>query len=178
MKNWNIKYVMTEELLKQAIDLDKSVFEDNDIGDFNKCKEWLNINKEIYTILLFNNKVVGYINFMPITRDCYCKIKKGELKDYQINISDILPFEKDKEYNCLMTSIVIHKEFRNGIAVQRLWNGFKDKLLAFKKRNIKISLIIMDCVTDIGEKCAINYLNAKYVCNSNGGKIYEGYLDV
>ena len=175
---WKISYKMTDEYLNQAIALDNSVYQSVDVGDFKKCKEWLSVNDEIYTILTYNDIVVGYINFMPITDICYTKILSGCFKDCNITRHDILPFSNEYENNCLMTSIVVHKDFRNSLAGKRLWDGFINKIIKLKNKNINIANVVMDCVTDIGEKCAINYLNAKFVYNSSTGKIYKGKLVV
>ena len=51
--------------------------------------------------------------------------------------------------------------------------GFLSKI---KSLNLNISGAIMDCVTEIGEKCAKNYLGAQFVTNSHNGKIYEGNI--
>ncbi len=46
-----------------------------------------------------------------------------------------------------------------------------------KKFKIHIDNVIMDCVTDIGERCAKNYLKAKKIRKSKHGKIYEGKIE-
>ena len=120
-----------------------------------------------------DNKVIGYINFMQITDTAYNKVKQGKLKDYELSIDDIVLFQSKKPLKCLFTSIVIHPDYQTGFALNRLWQGFIDKL---KSLNLTITSVIMDCVTDIGEKCAIQYLSAKFVNNSKNGKIYEGNI--
>jgi len=37
--------------------------------------------------------------------------------------------------------------------------------------------VVVDCVTEIDEKCAKRYLGDKYIANSDNGKIYEGTLE-
>ena len=157
--------------------LDNLVYKNNDIGVFDTCKDWLTANKDIYTILTLNNKVIGYINFMAITDDCYNQFKLGKFKDYNLKNNHILPFKTNTPLKCLFTSIVIHPNYQNGTAILRLWNGFKEKIKALISSGMIIDTVIMDCVTDIGKKCAINYLNAKYICDSDNGKIFEGNLD-
>lgn len=67
MNKFKIMNKVNDDLIKKMIELDKLVFKGDDIGAFDKCKEWVGINPDIYTVLMADNKVIGYINFMPIT---------------------------------------------------------------------------------------------------------------
>jgi len=170
---YKVKHKVNDEIIKQMILLDEQSFFGEDIGIVQKCKEWVKANPNIYTVLMCNNKVVGYINFMPITKDCYQEIKQGKKRDFEIVGQDIVSFEKQKEVYCLFTSIVMDKKHQNGIALRTLWIEFIKKIKSF---NVSICGVVMDCITQIGEKSAVNYLGAKYVCPSQTGKIYEGNL--
>ena len=162
-------YSVNDEQLLELINLDGSAYNGIDAGEFNKCKEWLSVNNEIYTVLLLNNKPIAYINFMPITDSCYNKLKKGEIKDYQITKNDVLKFSKLKPNKCLFTSIVVDKSYQNGIVLLKLMQAFKEGMI---NKQIQVSHIIMDCVSDIGNKCA-NYIKAKLICKTNDSNIYE-----
>jgi hypothetical protein len=174
MSKFKIVYSVDDEILKKLIALDGLVFSGEDIGVFNRCKEWLKINGDIYTVLMCNKEVIGYINFMPITAEAYNKIKRGCLKDYEIEVNQIVKFEQGIPLKCLFTSIVVSPEYQTGLGLNLLWKGFINKL---KSQNLIISSVIMDCVTEMGEKCAIKYLNAKFITSSQNGKIYEGLMD-
>lgn len=173
MSKFRIETRVNETLIKEMIELDKLVFKGDDIGDEDKCKEWVGINPDIYTVLMADNKVIGYINFMPITDTAYNKVKQGKLKDYELSIDDIVAFQSHKPLKCLFTSIVIHPKFQTGLELALIWKGFINKL---KSLNLTIVSVIMDCVTEMGEKCAKNYLGAQFITNSNNGKIYEGNI--
>ena len=112
---------------------------------------------------------------MPITDKAYNKVKQGKLKDYELSIDDIVAYSSHKPLKCLFTSIVIHPKFQTGLALTRLWKGFINKL---KSLNLTITSVIMDCVTEMGEKCAKNYLGAQFITNSNNGRIYEGNINL
>ena len=174
MSKFSIVNQVNDTLIKEMIELDKLVFKGDDIGDEDKCKEWVGINPDIYTVLMADNRVIGYINFMPITDTAYNKVKQGKLKDYELSIDDIVAYSSHKPLKCLFTSIVIHPDHQTGPTLKRLWKGFIDKL---KSLNLTIVSVIMDCVTEMGEKCAKNYLRARFITNSNNGKIYEGNIE-
>lgn len=107
---YKIVYKATDKLLKEALNLDKQVFSKNDVGDFNTCKKWLKIEKNIYTFLVHENHCIGYINFARITDDCFNKFYDGKMKDYSLTENDILPFSKTESNRCHLISIVIAKE--------------------------------------------------------------------
>lgn len=173
MGKFTIVNRVTDNIIKEMIELDKLVFNGDDIGAFDKCKEWVNRNPDIYTVLMWDNKVIGYINFMPITDIAYQAIRQGELKDYQLQGSDLVKFSIGVPLKCLFTSIVIHPNHQTGLELATLWKGFVNKL---KSLNLTISSVVMDCVTAMGEKCAKNYLGAQFITNSQNGKIYEGRI--
>ncbi len=84
---------------------------------------------------------------MPITDGCYNSFIMGEKRDYQITNKDILPFSKVKENKCLLTSVLIREDFRNGIAIRYLLNGFFERLKKHKDENVLISKVVLDCVS-------------------------------
>lgn len=170
--NFSIAYDVTDERLAQAIKIDKQFFMPEEVGDKSTCHDWLSVNKDIYTFLLCNDRVVGYINFMAVGDECYARILSGALPDYEITNADVLPFNVGKN-NGLLTSIALDRNFQNGVAVKKLWRGFCNRINELNKQGKHIVRIVMDCVTPIGEKCATNFLKAHYVTKSKHGKIYE-----
>ncbi|MBQ8762116.1 MAG: hypothetical protein IJZ26_02205 [Clostridia bacterium] len=176
--NYKLVYKINDNLLQQMLELDASVYKEEDSGVLEICKEWISVNDDIYTMLLHNNKVIGYINFMPITNECYLGFVNGTKKDYEITSKDIVKFSKTEENKCLLTSVVLHEDYQNGEAIKYLCDGFIQKLKDYKKENIIISTIILDCVSEDGEKFAKYFLNAKLVKDLKTSKIYEGNLTI
>lgn len=177
MLEFKVVYNPTRKLIEQSIDLDKIVYDsEDDIVDIETCMSWKEKNDEIYTFLLCDKELVGYINFMPVTTKFYNKFKQGKTKDRKITINDITEFSATKPNKCILISIVINPKFQNGLALMRLSQAFKRKLMDFKQREILISGVLADCVSSMGEKCAIKYFNARHIANSTNGKIYEGEI--
>ena len=177
MKDWQIQHKVDDETLRQLIMLDKSTYAAKDVGSFSLCKKWLQVNSEIYTILKFRNIVVGYINFVPLKDAAFERFQKGELKDYELTENDISSFVKGKNLNCLLMSIVIKKDFRDGEAIFRLTDGFTKHLENLKARGVKIVKVLQDCISIDGIKFVINFFGADFICESHRGhkfgKIYE-----
>ena len=123
-----------EDIIKKMIEIDAEVFNEEDRGTLEGCKKWVKCNPDIYTVLMYDDEVVGYINFMPITADAYIKIYNGQLKDYELQPKDIIRFFENGTFNCLFTSIVIKPEHQDTNAIIELWNGFLENL---KQKKIK-----------------------------------------
>lgn len=173
MKSFEIIYHPTENEIKEMIQLDQKTYSELDCGNLQKCLRWKEKCPEIYTAIKYNNKIIGYINFAPIKKACYNKIKSGNLKDYELEESDLLNFKEGLNY-CLFMSIVIDKKFRNADVFIRLMNAFFEKINCKKQKNAIFDNVLCDCVSKEGEKLVEKNFNAKFICDSkNGTKIYE-----
>lgn len=156
------------------IDLNAESYENqDDVGVLEKCIEWHRICPEIYTIIRNGKSLIGYINFVPITRECYLKIKNGELKDYEFQINDILDFKKGENY-CLFMSIVIKEKYRNTKVIIEMMKYFFKKMDRLKRQGVELNNVICDCVSEDGEKLINRNFDAKFICyTKNRTKIYE-----
>ncbi len=172
MEGWEITHKVDDETLKALLSLDKQAFSGKDIGSFERCKAWLKVNDKIYTVLKLGGKTIGYINFVPLTNDAFEKFSSGELKDFDLTPNDILPFSLGEELNCLFMSIVIKQEFRDGEAIKRLTNAFKEFLERLKEEGVRIRRILQDCVSIDGIKFALYFFGANHLRNSLNGKLY------
>lgn len=64
--------------IKQAVALDKIVYEDIYRVDSNICEEWFKANPDIYFMAkdITINRIIAYVNIAPVTDECYERIKK------------------------------------------------------------------------------------------------------
>jgi len=169
---YEVYYNIKKEEVIDLIKLDYDNYFGSDVGDLESCIKWLEICPEVYTIVKKDKEIIGYINFLPITKDCYEKIKQGNKKDYEISLDDVLDFRIGDNY-CLFMSIVLKKIYRKSMCLFFLLNGFKDKLYNLYKKGICIKGVIADCITHDGEKLA-KYYNGKFICRTKtGSKIFE-----
>jgi len=82
MNKYKIENNPSIEDIKQMINLDSLVFDEKDRGVLERCLMWQKICPELYTVLKDEDEIVGYINFLPITKSCFEEFKKGQTKDY------------------------------------------------------------------------------------------------
>ena len=172
-KVWEITYTADRKTLQKAIELDAMVFNSVDVGDIERCMSWVEKEPQIYTFLWLNKRLIGYINLMPLASAAYKKVLSGKLRDFRIDEKDIKAFRRG-ENKCLFTSIVVHPKYRDGEAILHLWKGLVDKVNSLKNKGVDITKVVADCVSVDGIKYMVNNFKSRYICNSTGGKIYEG----
>jgi pimeloyl-ACP methyl ester carboxylesterase len=97
---------------------------------------WIEINPDIYTFLFDrrNDKVCGYVNAIPVSDECFKKIRAGEIRDNEITSDDIVPFFSNQTMKLYLMSISIEPDLRlanQGLLqepFERLIGGFISKL--------------------------------------------------
>lgn len=122
---------------------------------------WIEVNPDIYTFLYDRRRggVCGYINAMPVTDQCFDKIKKGQVRDNQISSSDVRPFLSSERMKIYMMSVAIDPAVRRanqGLvqeSLERLINGFLNKLCYYAiNHQIRVTDLISVGWTDSGKK--------------------------
>lgn len=176
MSKFTIKNFITDEELYDIIELDKQNFSGENFTDFDICKEWIDVNPFICTCAYDRDKLGGYLAFMPITKECYLRHINGEMKDCDIRGKDVLPFEKGQELYCLLVSLVVDKDYRDGDILVSILNSFYKKLKGFERDGIVIKTIIADCVNPRVEEFAKNS-GFKCVIKNEHCNIYEGNIN-
>ena len=146
MKKYEVVYYPTENDVREMIELDCECFCGLDKGDLNKCLEWKNNCPDIYTAIKLDGRIIGYINFVAISKKCYYKIKAGNLKDYELKSGDILPFKRGVNY-CLFMSVVIKKRYRDTDVVIELIKHFFTKIESLKQQGAVLDNVVCDCVS-------------------------------
>jgi hypothetical protein len=173
MRNYTVKHQITPENLKDMIMLDSRSYTPNERGELELCLSWYHKNPDIYTVLLDGDKVIGYINFLPVKPEVYEKMKAGKMTDKKLSANDIEKFEPNKNHCCLFMSVVLDENYRLSKALLVLMEGFYKKMKTFKQQNIQIKSVLADCVSKQGELYAIRQ-GFSYVKHSDHNSvIYE-----
>lgn len=174
MDKFRIVYDVNDDLLKKLIELDKTVYNEFDVGNFELCKQFLSVNLEIYTVLMRGESPIGYICFYPLKSETYLRYKMGKVKDYELTKDDILNFDGVGDCGFLLSSIVIAEEFRDTEALYFLLQGFKKKLEAL---HLFQGNVLFGCVSADGEKFCQRCFNSKLILPQNGETIFEGNIE-
>ncbi len=163
---------VTPEHIAELLQLDYAIYDDLYHIEPGICIGYHKKNPDIYIVALKENKVVGYINFSPISDNAYERIRRGEVDTF-LTADDILEYRPGKEYSVYFSSICVHPEYQHkgiaGIMLDRL-----HKLVeSLEARDIHIKRIVADACTRSGENIAKNNGFSLVAGSNHGSKIME-----
>jgi len=99
---------------------------------------WIDSEPDIYTFLTDRqDRIVGYINAMPIQSDAFEKIKSGTILDKELTREFFASFSSGEPVSVYLMSIATAPGIRNAsqglfsMAVEKLLNAFIDKLIYY-----------------------------------------------
>lgn len=169
---------ITPQMIFEAVEIDKLVYNDSYIGNYDNCVKWWKKNKYIYVMLedIKTKKIIGYINAMPINNTLYEIIKKGEIIDVTINDENIETYDLPDTYNLYISSVALHPKYHNSGAFKLLYDALILLIIELFKREIYFSKVIADAVSPIGEKLCKYIGMVKCEDSKHQSKIFEGSL--
>lgn len=164
----NIDYVLyigndiKESLLDKIIDLDKTFFRKKYLWSSEYQKQIFNRNKDSFVALAYNDELIGYINYLVISKDKFENTKNEEsiVDDYELE--DILCFRKNEDNYITINSIVIDKKYHDGFVIKKITNAFIKHLRTLNRKGYKIKGINSTAVSNDGRKFLTNLGFTKY----------------
>lgn len=156
--------------IKQAVEIDQKSYSEEFQGVYELCMGWFIQNPDIYTVIVDKriDKVVGYINAMPLEEEIISKIQDGVYMDTDIKPEYILTYDFPDFYKLYLCSVVIDPDYRGSIAFKMLYEAYFDKLLNLARNDVFVSEIIADAVTKDGEKLC-NFIGMKKINDTQHG---------
>lgn len=169
---------VSHQMIDQAIEIDRIVYNDDYQGIAEMCHQWWHKNAEIYVMIedLATKTIIGYINAMPLEKEYYDKVVSGEIIDVSTPSEYIQTYDFPDIYNLYFSSIAIHPDYQNTSAFKLLYDAFLLHLLELAKREIYFSEIAADAVSEIGERMC-KYVGMKKIReSSHDSNIYVATL--
>lgn len=166
---------VTAEMIAQAAYLDRLVYEDIYLVTVEQCEEWIAVNPDIYVLAkdIHTDRFVAYANLMPVTDECYERLKKGDFIDTGITPDMILSYDMPFPYNLYFSSIVIHPDYQNSEVFMELFNAIVDKFIFLGEHEVFIRRMIADAVTPNGEKFCKLFGMKKITGSTHDSTLYE-----
>lgn len=141
------------DMISQALQLDRISYEDIYQLELNTCYEFFDKNPDIYIMAIdeMTQKVVGYINYSPVTERIAKLMIDGEIIDSTFTKDDIVAYQDGKTCHGYFSSIVVHPAYRrHGIATKMLWHWVELVCYLANERRIYFREVIADAVSDAG----------------------------
>ena len=135
---------INSEHIRQALELDCSVYGAEYHLAYDRCVTYYRKNPYIYSMLLDGGRVVGYLNFSPVTPKAYERLRGGELDTF-ISENDIMPLLPGIAYDIYLSSIVVAPAYRGRGYAEAL---IADMLSQWKRLHAEYGVCIERVVAD------------------------------
>lgn len=148
---------LTLEDVYQTIEVDRDAYGGVDstyIPTREMVERWYIASSDIYTVLKDrgSDRVVGYINAMPVTEHAFSQILGGYFQESEFGIEEIQPYTQPGFYYLYFCSVAIRSEYRNHKALRQLLGGFVQKWARLAHQNIYLREIVADAVSHEGRR--------------------------
>jgi len=163
---------ITEDMIYEIRGLDEKFFKDDYLWDFDHQLSLFNKNKESMIIVKYENKVIGYLNYLVVTKDKYEQILNSNITIDDFKLEEVLKFYKNKNNYLVLNSIVIDKKFHDGYAVVALSKKFKKVLKKMNNDNYRITEINATAVSDDGSRFLVRLGFVNYKTLDDGNHLY------
>lgn len=129
---------ITNEMMSELVNLDKKFFKEEYLWDEYYQLQVFNKNKNSLIIVKYKDKVIGYLNYLVITKEKYDEMINSNVIIDEFDLNEITTFHKNKKNYLTINSVVIDKKFQNGYTVKLLTKRLKKILRQLNYNQYKI----------------------------------------
>jgi len=160
-----------QQIFESIQEIDRSVFDDNGLATKQSDIERYEAYKNSYIFALFEEKIVGYLCYFPITELFYEAVIKGNnVYDGDIANTDICNLKDNNNYIFLLSVAIIPELQKRGIS--KLFS----EIFSEEFSTVKIKEIVSYAFTKSGEHF-LNHIGLKCYKNMEDGiKLMRGSL--
>lgn len=164
------------DFLSQIMDLDKEVYADEYVGVLENMVARYEVNRDSFVCIMDKerDKLAGYINFFPCTKELYEDIRYHTtvIRDDDIRPDEIAPYSKE-ENHLFVISIVVASEYRGTKdAIAALSDAWIAHMNGLVKQGYPITDICAIAVSEDGKKALRNYMFTMERKLSDGNIVY------
>lgn len=167
---------INEEMIKEALLLDKKYYPEEYHLSLEQCLGYFEKNNQIYIMMVYDNHVIGYLNFSPITEEKYDELATGSCIDTSIRSEDIRQYKPNHIYSAYLSSVVIDEQFRNLGYGNLLLKALANRIINLFDKKIYFKRIIADVLNDAGKALAINFGLQEKKATKNRSMLFETFL--
>lgn len=171
-KIYRCKY-LSNNIVDSINKLDYKNYGEEYLWDNDYQKNIFYKNKDSLILLKYKDKIIGYINYITITKDEYIKILDNSKVTKKYDLNNVTKFYKSKNNYIVIDSINVEKEYQNYKTIELI----KEKIINLiknKSRNgYKISGIISTSVNKFEEDVLEELQFKLYKKISDSNNIYE-----
>ena len=137
------KYLINDNIIKVLSELDKEMYEKELLWDNEYQKEVYKKYKKSLTYIKYKNKIIGYINILPIKEEEYLEIiSKHDIK----NNYEHLGTKNSRYYS--IDSIVLKEKYQNELSIKLVSKILKKRISYIKPLNV-ISIAVNEFENEV-----------------------------
>lgn len=170
-------HILNDKIFNKIADLDRNIYSKDLLWSADYQKQLYNKNKDTYSIIKYRNKIVGYINYLVLTKNEYDEIINNNTITVNYNNNDILKYNKSEDNYVIIDSIVIDEKYDNSKVIKLFNKAINKYINEKKKQGFKIADVISIAVNDF-EKRILNNSILKYNKVLKDDNILYRYKDI
>lgn len=161
---------VTVEMLRAALAIDADIYPPSFQSDEATCLGWRDHNPDIYTAIIDarTERLVGYINAMPLTDECFHTLENDCSNDARIPLAAIRKYDLADFYKLHVCSFAVDPSYQGTNAFRILYDAFVSKLLDLARTQMFFTEVLAYALTPDGEKLA-KYAGMKCVRTAKDG---------
>ena len=137
------KYLINDNIIKVLSELDKEMYEKELLWDNEYQKEVYKKYKKSLTYIKYKNKIIGYINILPIKEEEYLEIiSKHDIKNNYEHLGT-----KNSRYY-IIDSIVLKEKYQNELSIKLVSKILKKRISYIKPLNV-ISIAVNEFENEV-----------------------------
>lgn len=165
-----------DSLIKKIKNLDKLFFKEDYIWNEDYQLKLFNKNKKSMIMVTYDNNLIGYLNYLTITREKYNNMINSNVSVDNFTLDEITNFYKNKKNYITINSVVINKKFQDGYTVKILTKHLKKILKTLHNNKYYIEGINSIAISKHGQKFLekLGFEKRKELDNNNYLYVLDG----
>ena len=140
-----------DKYIDEILDIDSNFYNDEYIWTKDYQRKIYERNQDSFILIGDGDKLVGYLNYLCVTKEKYDTIKNSDTTVDEFELEDVITLKKGDNY-ITINSVVIMKEYQNTGAIKYINEEFLKKLNEYEQNDIHIKGIDGVAVSDDGQK--------------------------
>ncbi|WP_254551417.1 hypothetical protein [Brevibacillus sp. MS2.2] len=155
------------EHFRQMEQLELQYYDAEFITPYQESYNWYLFRPDSVVAIEENRRIIAFMNLLPVKPHIYLQIAQGTFKDSLMTTADIedLTTSPEQVYYFL-SCVVVDQSYRKSAALPMMLHRYLDVLAHVEQSGCRIQSIIMDNITEAGNRFA-QRLNMKHVCISD-----------
>jgi hypothetical protein len=170
-----------EKIISDLIDLDYLTLDELTESDEGGLDQWVKVVRKsprtLKMIINNNERIVGYLYFVPLNKEAFNKAKDGDLLDGEITVDDVEDFSIYGVNNIYIVQVCILKEFRTLEIMTNLMTEFFDELKLLELDGFFIQEVCANAYTKAGYLLCKKLGLSEYSGHKSRGTVFCGFVE-